>query len=301
MTTVTPTSRQDPYPSRLGNPPELIRRADPVVYPGVDGPLSAETADRFDRNGYLVLPSVFDADEVTALDAAVSELIERVGDARSSDIHIVRESDGDAVRSIFAFHTEPGPLADVLRETRLAGVARQILGSEVTVHQSRVNAKPPFHGAGFRWHSDFETWHTEDGMPAPRSLSASIALTDNVPYNGPLLVMPGSHHWFVTCTEPTPPANHQKSLEDQVIGSPDDASLSSLYERCGIDQCLGPAGSVTWFDSNLMHASASNVSPLPRRNLFIVFNSVENPLGEPFAAPQRRPGYLASRPAVPVG
>lgn len=29
--------------------------------------------------------------------------------------------------------------------------------------------------------SDFETWHAEDGMPVPRAVSLSIALTDNYP------------------------------------------------------------------------------------------------------------------------
>lgn len=296
----TITERTDPYPSRQGQPPQFLDRADPVLYPGTAGPLSAEDTDRFDRDGFLVLPEVFSADEVALLDEAVAELIERVGDAEDSEIHIVREPGGEAVRSLFAFHTEPGPLRDLLSDERMAGVARQILGSDVYVHQSRVNAKPALIGNGFRWHSDFETWHTEDGMPSPRCLSASVALTENLPFNGPLMVMPGSHRVFVTCPDATPESNHEKSLEDQVIGSPDDESLERLYERFGIEQCLGDAGSVTWFDSNLMHGSASNISPLPRRNLFIVFNSIENALVEPFAAPEPRPEFLGTRNPVVI-
>jgi hypothetical protein len=48
----------------------------------------------------------------------------------------------------------------------VVGPARQLLGSDVYVHQSRVNFKPGFNGQDFYWHSDFETWHAEDGMPA---------------------------------------------------------------------------------------------------------------------------------------
>ncbi|WP_317848695.1 hypothetical protein [Marinobacter sp. R17] len=37
------------------------------------------------------------------------------------------------------------------------------------------------------------------------------------------------------------------------------------------------------------------MSPWPRSNLFFVYNSIENTLGEPYAAPQARPEFLASR------
>ena len=82
-------------------------------------------------------------------------------------------------------------IAELVRDPRILDRARQILGSDVYVHQSRVNYMPGFTGKGFYWHSDFETWHAEDGMPSPRAVSISLALTDNYPFNGGLMVMPG--------------------------------------------------------------------------------------------------------------
>jgi ectoine hydroxylase len=282
----------------MGRPPELLRRPDPVVHPGGSGPLDPASVRRFDERGYLQVEGVFSPAEVDALDAALDRLVAAMGD---DDRHrLIVEPQSDEIRSIFAFHTDDGPLADVVADDRLAGVARQLLASDVYVHQSRINRKPGFRGKDFQWHSDFETWHTEDGMPRPRCLSASVALTANHPFNGPLMVMPGSHHWFVSCPTPTPPANHESSLQVQEVGVPDDGSLAELFERCGIEQCTGPAGSVTFFDCNLMHGSSSNISPLPRRNLFVVYNSVENALGEPYSAPQRRPEHIASRTFAPV-
>ena len=290
---VAETETTDRYPSRKGRPPRLVPRPDPVVHPGWAGPLDAAAVRRFDERGFLEIEDAFDPDEVAVLDRAVEQLVESM---TADDRHrLVVEPGSDEIRSVFAFHADDGPLADVVGDHRLVAVARQLLASDVYVHQSRVNRKPGFRGKDFQWHSDFETWHTEDGMPRPRCLSASVALTDNHPYNGPLMVMPGSHHWFVTCPAPTPPANHESSLQVQEVGVPDDRSLTELYERCGIAQCTGPAGSVTFFDCNLMHASSSNISPLPRRNLFIVYNSVANALQEPFSAPQRRPEHIASR------
>ena len=297
-----PVDRDD-YPSRMGQPAELLPRPDPVVHEGGTGPLDAAAVRRFDEQGFLQVEGVFGRDEIDAFDRALDHLVEALarakGDPATGD-RLVVEPESDVIRSIFAFHTDDSPLADVVADERLAGVARQLLASDVYVHQSRVNRKPGFRGKDFQWHSDFETWHTEDGMPRPRCLSASVALTDNHPFNGPLMVMPGSHRWFVTCPEPTPPANHERSLEKQEIGVPDEDSLRALHDRCGIEQCTGPAGSVTFFDCNLMHGSSSNISPLPRRNLFVVYNSVENTLTDPFSAPARRPAHIASRTFAPV-
>ena len=58
----------------------------------------------------------------------------------------------------------------------------------------------------------------------------------------------------------------------------------------------GGAGSMTMFDCNALHASGGNITPLPRANVFIVFNSVENELTEPFAGTPPRPDFLARRP-----
>lgn len=296
--TDTPTQTGDPYPSRMGRPPELLPRVDPVVHgPATEGPLDMGQVAAFEQNGYLTVPGVFSAEEVRDLDQMLSNLVNG-GDIDSDQV--IREPDSAVIRSVFAFHEGDGELADVPSDARLAGVARQLLGSDVYIHQSRVNRKPGFRGKDFQWHSDFETWHTEDGMPRMRCLSAVVALTDNEPWNGSLLVIPGSHKWFVTCPEPTPPANHEHSLKVQEVGVPDEESLTTLFDRHGIDQCTGEAGSVLFFDCNLMHGSSTNISPLPRRNLFMVFNSVENTIGDPYSAPQRRPEHIASRTFTPV-
>ncbi len=156
-------------------------------------------------------------------------------------------------------------------------VARQLLGSDVYMHQARINLMPGFTGSGFYWHSDFETWHAEDGMPAMRAVSCSIALTENYPYNGSLMVMPGSHKTFYPCVGATPANNHESSLVKQELGVPDRATLTAAANRHGIHQATGPAGTALWFDCNVMHGSGSNITPFPRSNVFLVFNSVENP------------------------
>jgi ectoine hydroxylase len=64
-------------------------------------------------------------------------------------------------------------------------------------------------GKEFYWHSDFETWHAEDGMPKMRAVSCSIAFDDNHEFNGPLMVIPQSHQKFISCIGETPEEHHK--------------------------------------------------------------------------------------------
>lgn len=288
----------DRYPTRSGTGPSITARHDPVVWPGeTSGPLGPDQLAEYERDGYLQIPTLFAADELERLEAEIRRL------AADQDVlageRVILEPEGGELRSIFEVHRS-GAFADLVADPRVADVARQLLGSDVYIHQSRVNLKPPFRGKEFYWHSDFETWHAEDGMPAMRAVSASLSLTENVHVNGPLMVIAGSHRWFVSCPGETPPDHHRMSLRRQEIGVPEDEQLTELARRGEIRDVVGPAGSVTFFDCNLMHGSNGNITPMPRRNVFFVFNSVENALVEPFAAPAPRPLHIAARDVDPV-
>lgn len=217
-----------------------------------------------------------------------------------ADERAIVEPKSEKVRSVFEIHKISEVFAGLVRDERLLGRARQILGSDVYVHQSRINVKPGFGASGFYWHSDFETWHAEDGLPRMRAVSVSIALTENYDTNGGLMIMPGSHRTYVGCNGVTPKDNYKRSLQMQDAGIPSDEVLTEFADRHGIKLFTGKAGSATWFDCNAMHGSGDNITPYPRSNVFIVFNSVENAAEEPFAAPVRRPEFIGARDFTPV-
>lgn len=289
----------DQYPSRMSNEVTMIERHDPVVHGTADdGPLDKAELEEFNERGFVQLENVFSMDEVRAIQDDLDRMSSE-DEVRADEACIV-EPDSNEVRSIFFVSKFSDLLARVLRDRRVANVARQLLGSDVYLHQSRINYKPGFVGNAFEWHSDFETWHVEDGMPTPRAVSASIALTDNHEQNGPLLIMPGSHWTYVTCVGETPEDHYKESLQRQRFGIPDEKSLTILAERHGIESCKGLAGSVVFFDANCMHGSNGNITPYPRSNVFAVFNSVENTLVDPFGPDQPRPEYIASRDFTPL-
>jgi ectoine hydroxylase len=284
----------DPYHSRTGSKWEVAPRFDPVVWDPGPGPLGPAELRSYAEFGFLVRRGLFTVSEVAAVTAEANRVVREVDPASEE---VVAEPDSGAVRSVFRVHQHSPALAALLADQRLAGAARQILGSEVYLHQSRVNYKHGFDGRSFPWHSDFETWHIEDGMPRMRALSASLLLTENTEHNGPLLVVPGSHRHYVRCVGETPEEHYKQSLRKQEYGVPDRAALTELVARGGLASVTGPPGTVVLFDCNLMHGSAGNITPLPRNNVFAVFNSAANRLVAPFGGTAPRPEFLAARAA----
>ncbi len=287
----------DIYASRDARSSAIVARRDPVVYGSgtyADG-LSAEQVAAYERDGFLVLDEVFSAGEVQDLQDEVKRLSH--DPAIIARDEAITEPGSRAVRSIFRVHELSPMVAQLARDPRLIHAARQILGSEVYMHQSRVNMKPGFKGKEFYWHSDFETWHIEDGMPGMRALSCSVLLTDNNECNGPLMLVPGSHRQFISCQGETPDEHYKASLKKQEYGVPDPVSLQLLVEQGGIKAVTAKAGSVVFFDCNTMHGSNGNISPWPRANVFMVYNSVENTLNPPRHGLTPRPEYIAAREA----
>jgi ectoine hydroxylase len=287
----------DLYPSRISDKPTITERKDPVIYTDSSklgkGPLEADQLDFYEKNGFLFLERFFSEEDVQLMR---DELKQTWEESRESDApEVIHEPESQDVRSVFAVHRDNDFFKDVSRNPRIVDIMNQLLGSEVYIHQSRINLKTGFKGKEFYWHSDFETWHVEDGMPRMRAISCSIALTDNNPHNGPLMVVPGSHKHYITCVGKTPESHYQKSLRRQEYGVPDPDSLTWLANQGGIAMPTGAAGSILLFDCNTMHGSNSNISPFSRSNIFMVYNSVENALVEPFSGQKPRPEFIASR------
>jgi ectoine hydroxylase len=284
----------DRYPSRFGSEVLITRRQDPVLWGGPDdGPLSLQQLNAYAEQGCLHFDDLLGADDVQACQDELERL--RADTAVKAAQEAVLEPGSGELRSLFAVHQSSAVLGRLARHPRLLAIARQLLGSEVYIHQSRVNYKGGFRGQPFYWHSDFETWHVEDGVPAMRMVSCSIALTPNTPHNGPLMIIPGSHQRFVSCVGATPDNHYKASLKQQDIGVPDELSLAQLVADYGITAPTGLAGSVTFFECNVMHGSSANITPLPRSNLFLVFNSVHNTPVAPFCGLPPRPNFIAER------
>eukprot|EP00439_Symbiodinium_sp_Y106_P051134 s1516_g6.t2 len=257
-----------PYATR-GVQSGAVLRVHPVVWPGNSSkPLSQALLNAYEEQGFCILRAVVPPQQIEASRKFLEELVGSINEPSrvDSDCRLVTEAGSSALRSIFAVHEDgDSPIAELATSPLITQFARQILADDVYIHQSRVNLQSAFKGAGFSWHSDFETWHAEDGMPCPRSASVVVFLDKNVESNGALMVVPGSHKSFLRCPGRQEGANWEKSLQSQTYGTPADEDILALANKHGIQHCVGEAGDVLIFDSNLLHASCGNRSPWHRR------------------------------------
>lgn len=294
-------NQPDPYLSRTGNSETILPRIDPVVYCNSvtkrpnSGPLSSKQLESYERNGYLVLPGHM-PDFVEPLHQEMGPLRERL---KGTD-NLVLELDSKTVRTVFDPFGHSELVQSFFRHPDILGAAEQLMGSRVHMMQSRINVKPAFTGRSFAWHSDFETWHVEDGMPRMRALTAWIMLSDCTEHNGPLYVIPGSHKEFISCSGTTGENNFKTSLRRQTLGVPSEPTMRKVLNRREIQSITGRAGTVVFHECNLLHGSPDNISADSRTVLMGVFNSVENRMIKPFGAERERPQYLCNRDISPL-
>jgi ectoine hydroxylase len=288
----------DFYPSRVNENERIVVRTDPVLAAFGSAPagLLQEHADNYREAGFALIRSFFSDIEIRRFALEADRLAaddELLGNGRA-----VLEPGSTTLRSIFDLAFSSEIFAELIHDERLLNWARYILGDDVYIHQSRLNFKPAFEGESFYWHSDFETWHVEDGMPRMRALSVSIALNRNLTTNGPVMAIPGSHLHYVSCSGKTPEQNHVLSLRRQEVGVPSHRAITELVSGSGIYPVTCDVGDVLFFDCNLMHGSSANITPFPRNNLFIVYNALGNRLRSPYSGMKPRPEWIAHRRAM---
>lgn len=267
--------------------------------------LTDEEVEKFGRDGYLIVENLFSREELEVVLGEIPRAFAEDSPRR------IREKSG-AVRSVFALHQTNETFRRLTRLPRLVEPAQQLLQSDVYVHQFKVNAKVALEGDQWEWHQDFLYWHKEDGMPAPRVLTATVFLQEVNDFNGPMLLIPGSHKQGMldvaaqemeAVASSGPPgangngANWIHTLTADLKYKIDRRALSNLLTTNSIYAAKGGAGFVLFFHGNLFHASASNLSPHDRMSIFVSYNSTENYLRD---IAQPRPTFIASRDFSPI-
>jgi ectoine hydroxylase len=291
---------QDLYPSRL-NEEKIIQRVDKTVYSKKqqgEYSLNNIELDEYEKNGFITFPNIFKEDEIEQMMQEIDLMAEN-GDLIKNE-EFICEPTSNELRTIFNQHLFSTLFEKLSKDPRILNKVKQILGSDVYIHHSRINIKPAYQGKSFPWHSDFETWHTEDGLPNCRCLSAWVMLNDNTEFNGPLYLIPKSHKKYVSCKGKTPEDNYKKSLKKQEYGVPSLKAIEQLVKDSNIVGAYGKAGTLVIHDGNIMHGSCDNISPYSRTNAFFVFNSVENVPTKPFGAKSNRASFLALKDYEPI-
>jgi ectoine hydroxylase len=211
------------------------------------------------------------------------------------------------VRSVYGVHQHSPLFHRLARHPRLVEPARQLLGGDVYVYQSKLNTKAAFDGDLWPWHQDYVFWLREDSMPGPHVLTVAIFLDEVTEFNGPMLLIPGSHHDGVLPIElredggPDADSDERRPWLPNLVArlkyTLDREVFLQLSRRLGMVSPKGSPGAVLFFDCNIAHASPPNLSPFDRTLGFITYNRVDN---APAAAGLHRPDFLVSRDTAAV-
>lgn len=249
---------------------------------------SADVAS-FAKEGYLILPAALDADRL-------NQITDRV-DALTRDHHPghVLEKHGQTIRAMHGCHLYDDTFRELIRLRMFVGVAEQLLGDKVYLHQLKINLKQPFGGESWPWHQDFIYWRNEDLIPRDTMISAMIYLDDVTDFNGPLFFIPQSHKagCIETVASADAPDGWVGNVSANLTYQVDHQTVTALAKQYGMVNTKGPSGTVVWFHGNLVHASPENISPFPRRLAILTYNAVSNRPTKFKKTP--RPDFLSGR------
>lgn len=221
--------------------------------------ISDEDFRKYHEDGFIIVRSLFDAEEMELLRAGVA------GDSHMAEAaYEVKDKEGGTAKIAIWQGTGDDLYGLVARCERMVSTAERLLDGEVYHWHSKMTIKVPLTGGAWDWHQDYGYWY-DYGCLYPLLTSCMIAVDRATRENGCLQVLKTSHHLGRI--------DHGKS------GSQAGADL----ERVQIAQqdfetvhCELELGDAIFFHCNLLHASAQNKSPHPRRAFLCCYNARRN-------------------------
>ena len=139
------------------------------VVPCVPGPFPPSNC-AYERDGYLLVKSMFDAEEIGLLLRSAKE-------DRALDEHSYGKDDGEGGRVRLSLWNHPGEgiYGMFARCRRMVDACEQILDDEVYHYHSKMIMKDARVGGAWTWHQDYGYWY-QNGVLFPDLVSVFIAV-----------------------------------------------------------------------------------------------------------------------------
>lgn len=213
--------------------------------------------------GYLTVADAVSGDQLAALNADLEGWIDEsrshdgpygktLDDRPRFDVQPGHSAENPALRRVQSPTELSGAYLDVLTGSRMIEMLADLIGPNLRLHHSKINCKLPNSATVVEWHQDFAfDPHTNDD-----SVACLLFLDDITSAHGPLRTVPGSHKG--------PIYSHWQG--GRFTGAVDD-EVSEMCER-EAEENTGPAGTVCFMHSRVLHASGEN-NAMRSRNLFI--------------------------------
>ncbi len=218
--------------------------------------LLAESQVAFYReNGYLIVEDVLTPDQVDEGRRIVEDFTERSRSVTESndvfDLEPDHTSERPAIRRLKQPAKQHPFFDDLIHSDAILDPLESLIGHHIRALGSKLNLKAAGVGSPVEWHQDLAFHpHSNDNL-----LAVGIAFDDCSLVNGCLLVMPGSHKGAVL-------DHHQ---DGWFVGAVDVRAQGIDVEHATPVEMR--AGSIEIHHVRMLHGSAPNRSPNPRRLL----------------------------------
>lgn len=233
--------------------------------------LTPQQVHQFSELGYLVLPGLADAAYCEAVIAfAQAQLqgpalpVEFEADTGYPGAPNSHEAEGGrTVRRILRAYGRDALVSDWATGPKLALPLKQLLGEGALLSQAHHNCimtKQPRYSSLTGWHRDSRYWH----FARAELVSAWLALRDETPDNGCLLVIPGSHQLQV----------QSEQLDSAQFLRPDLPHNQALIAQAAHVPLR--QGDVLLFSSNLFHAAGRNQTAQTKYSLVFTYRAEDN-------------------------
>lgn len=221
--------------------------------------LNAKDKEAFDRDGYLLVPSFFNSEEIDLLyKIAKDDVVIR------KKTYDREDKEGLSTKLSLWYTLDDSIYSMMARCERVVSGVALLLGGEPAHFHSKLMQKEPRVGGAWEWHQDYGYWY-KDGFLLPEMLSVLTAITPATRENGCLQVIKGSHR--------------MGRVEHGVAGGQVGADLERVDEalhRMELVFVEMNAGDTLFFHSNLLHRSDSNRSEAARWSLISAYNLITN-------------------------
>lgn len=227
--------------------------------------LSKQQIEHFQSLGYLIVPQVFNASEIKALQLAFDDIVSLASRDDLADeylkgvgggvhIHIQAPSEVTGPEKVQYLRKTQWPamihptFEKVRNHTQFVNLLEPLLGTSLKQYINQINFKMPGGNIEFPWHQDIRP------TPAFRDqinnyVQTIIAVDDATEKNGCLMIVPESHKKGNLKTK----RYAQGQIEEHV-----DVSKAV--------PCVAKAGDVLLFTSYTVHGSKPNQTQHPRRS-----------------------------------
>jgi ectoine hydroxylase-related dioxygenase (phytanoyl-CoA dioxygenase family) len=221
--------------------------------------LAAQERLAYERDGYVVVPDVFAAEELAAIDREIDRLIAEPGN----------EATGPRAGWIFQVARRSDLAAAFAEDERLLALIKDVVVPGVAIHSTKLVTKLPHSDEVCHWHQD-EAFYLKPDDPATYSrtrMSVWVPLQEAAVDNGCLWVVPGSHTW---------------GLEDYTVV--DHGTCVRKIDREAYAREHGipvpvDAGAVVLFNAYTWHSSQGNRTARVRRAFIVSYQEASVPKG----------------------